>query len=523
MFIITLLIQQILTLSTQTVAAPVYPWQPTLGNQTALQLNSAPPWVPQPKYRGSWGILWSCTLTLVLCVYNAIHLNVPAHDEGRYFNRFYLRAFKWTLVALIVPEAVLLFAGLQWYEAKCLCDYLEGLYPNESDSTPSVEKSPIVSSPVEASQLEDKPNPPEKHFPLEYGFYAGMGGFQIDTTQLSEDSRKQIFPISDRMALTTCGIIALARAGVFIPLDRRIIGYKSQVNVITKLLTILQVSWMVIESSARKANGLPLSLLEIHTLVHAFCALIMYMFWFKKPVGVRDPTIADKIDIAMLFGDGENSQRIEFMHPEPPACCRSPDPPTCRMNFREAHIMKCSHTESNINHFISLRPANARDTPYEFKPLPALGLVCAAFVVFGAYAAMHMGAWHFPFPTPAEQYAWRTSCITILIGSLPAPAWVILVDTITHNSYNPRDSMSRAIMRCREWHHEIVKMCLNFSEIRLCLLAWLLYPYFLFCIIFVPLFLCARVIILIESFVSLRKVPEGVYAAVQWTQFFPHI
>lgn len=275
---------------------------------------------------------------------------------------------------------------------------------------------------------------------------------------------------------------------------------------------------IVLKASARKATGLPLSLLEIHTLVHAFCALIMYMFWFKKPVGVRDPTFADLGSITMQFGDSE-PQYIEFRNPTPSgscAKCRHPEPRT--------HLMKCWHLESDIAHFITSRPANARDTAFDVGSLSALGLFAATFVVFGAYAAVHMAAWNFPFPTKVEEYVWRVCCITILAGSIPALAWVVLVDAVTENNYNPRDSLRRAILRCREWHQELVKCCFNFSEIRYyCLLAWALYPYFLFCIIFVPLFLCARVVIIIEAFVSLRKVPEGVYAAVPWTEFFPHI
>jgi hypothetical protein len=178
-------------------------------------------------------------------------LNIPAQDEGRYYYRYYLRAFKWALVALIVPEAVLLFAGLQWYEAKKLCRKLEELYPSDRDPTSPVEKSPRTSVPSfnEQSSSDHTSNSPEKRFSLEYGFYAGMGGFQIDTNWLPESSQTLLSPTSERMALTACGIIALARVNVLIPLDRRIIGYKSQVNVITKLLTIFQVSWMVIEAS----------------------------------------------------------------------------------------------------------------------------------------------------------------------------------------------------------------------------------------------------------------------------------
>ena len=264
---------------------------------------------------------------------------------------------------------------------------------------------------------------------------------------------------------------------------------------------------------------MPLSLLEIHSLVHAFCALIMYLFWFKKPVGVRDPTLvfADKVNGTILFGEDNAANRIEFRHSEPPAC-------GCYIERTHSELsVSCRHAGANISHFLTTRPSNARDTAYVFEEQWAAGLFAATFVVFAAYAAVHLTTWNFRFPTHAEEYVWRASCITILTGSLPAPVWLILVDAVTDNSYHPHDSLGNAIHHCKRWHDWLVSRCFDFSNIFPCLVAWVLYAYFLFSIIFVPLFLCARMVIIIESFISLRKVPEGVYVAVPWTEYIPHI
>ncbi|KAF8537306.1 hypothetical protein BDD12DRAFT_645032, partial [Trichophaea hybrida] len=83
-------------------------------NDTALRKSFAPSWVPEPQYRGTWGILYSCLLTLLLCVYNAIHLNVPSQDEGLFSYRYYRRMAKWAFIALIAPEVVLVCAYFQW-------------------------------------------------------------------------------------------------------------------------------------------------------------------------------------------------------------------------------------------------------------------------------------------------------------------------------------------------------------------------------------------------------------------------
>ncbi|KAK3345005.1 hypothetical protein B0H65DRAFT_573650, partial [Neurospora tetraspora] len=47
--------------------------------------NSSSPrlrWVTEPDIRGTFSILSTCIVTLVLCVWTAIHLNVPGHKEG---------------------------------------------------------------------------------------------------------------------------------------------------------------------------------------------------------------------------------------------------------------------------------------------------------------------------------------------------------------------------------------------------------------------------------------------------------
>ncbi|KAI2777361.1 hypothetical protein F4815DRAFT_481826 [Daldinia loculata] len=48
---------------------------------------------------------------------------------------------------------------------------------------------------------------------------------------------------------------------------------------------------MVIQCISRKAYRLPLTLLEIHTMVHVVCAFILYICWFEvcKSCVIRSP------------------------------------------------------------------------------------------------------------------------------------------------------------------------------------------------------------------------------------------
>ena len=76
---------------------------------------SDPQWVPEPDGRGTWGLVQTCLLTLGLCVYSAIHLNV-FHRECKWWTRWLIRC-KWLLVALLAPEFIVFNAWSQRRQA----------------------------------------------------------------------------------------------------------------------------------------------------------------------------------------------------------------------------------------------------------------------------------------------------------------------------------------------------------------------------------------------------------------------
>ncbi|CAO1596709.1 hypothetical protein XANCAGTX0491_000540 [Xanthoria calcicola] len=50
---------------------------------------------------------------------------------------------------------------------------------------------------------------------------------------------------------------------------------------------------MLVQTISRRILGYPITLLEIHTLVHVACAIGMYGRWFRKPLDIRDPAWVD--------------------------------------------------------------------------------------------------------------------------------------------------------------------------------------------------------------------------------------
>lgn len=94
------------------------------GNNTALQSISAPSWVSASEFRGTVDIVQSCLLTLIACIYTALHLNVPTKTG---FFSVLMEKIKWVLLALLAPEIVLYTAAYQLRQALKLKNQLKAL------------------------------------------------------------------------------------------------------------------------------------------------------------------------------------------------------------------------------------------------------------------------------------------------------------------------------------------------------------------------------------------------------------
>ena len=141
-----------------------------------------------------------------------------------------------------------------------------------------------------------------------------MGGFAVDVSD-----------IDDRLCsvtLTPAGLKLLARRGHFIEVSDGDIRDKSKADIFAKCLVILQVTWIALQTISRKATGYPLTALEIHILVHAACASVMYILWFRKPLDVQAPTIVSKAGfedfIALMLMQTPRFGTTWFSHLDPP-------------------------------------------------------------------------------------------------------------------------------------------------------------------------------------------------------------
>ncbi|KAK3505477.1 hypothetical protein B0T13DRAFT_486075 [Neurospora crassa] len=131
---------------------------------------------------------------------------------------------------------------------------------------------------------------------MEFCFFAVMGGFRVSIKDI-RPSESAYFRSSyngalpEDLALSPDGIRLLAELGHLDLLLSHASDAedKNKSSGFQKLLVMVQLFWMVLQCIVRKTQKLPISLLEIHTFVHATSAVLMYSAWFSKPADISRP------------------------------------------------------------------------------------------------------------------------------------------------------------------------------------------------------------------------------------------
>ncbi|EIM79895.1 uncharacterized protein STEHIDRAFT_21373, partial [Stereum hirsutum FP-91666 SS1] len=208
-------------------------------------------WQPEPDGRGSFGILSSCVLTLVFCVWTAVHPNVGFQHRPI----FHMGESRATLliIALLSPEVIIYLSWAQNHAVRRL---------NRQVDT---------------------------QWTITHSYFACMGGFVFDTT----DEEPFLPRSATRIRLQPDGVVFLRKhAPEIIPtLSREEILDKSKADGLSKALACLQTGWFCTQIIARAIQNLPISLLELTTLAHAFCMIAVYLLWWDKPFEVQEPVI----------------------------------------------------------------------------------------------------------------------------------------------------------------------------------------------------------------------------------------
>ena len=183
-------------------------------------------YVPDPDGRGTVSLVISCLLTLILCVWSALHLNVPKQAEAT--MHYLLVNIRWIITGFYAPELVVFTAWRQWSSAKILSSLVKDL-----------DQSSLAANSTLASRRRHA-------WTMTHSFFASTGGFVFE---IDEDNHQPFLPVGcpKRLALTARGMALLARCGLLPEVSEAEITDKSKANDVAKALVLLQASWMLVQ------------------------------------------------------------------------------------------------------------------------------------------------------------------------------------------------------------------------------------------------------------------------------------
>ncbi|KAF2421080.1 hypothetical protein EJ08DRAFT_738331 [Tothia fuscella] len=162
---------------------------------------------------------------------------------------------------------------------------------------------------------------------------------------------------------------------------------KSKADTLGKFLPLLQASWLIPQLIGRASQGLAMMKLELSASAVVFCTFGTFVCWLQKPSNVRTGTVLQlEAPTEEILSDAGEKAAAPYIH--------------TTLDF----VAKESFTFGyDVMGFFNLR-CDDRDRPLQRFPndrfpdistIEKFGLFCWTT----AYAASHLLAWHWTFPT----------------------------------------------------------------------------------------------------------------------------
>lgn len=442
-------------------------------------------WVQGPDYRGTIDIIWSSFLTIFLCTWTAVCLNVPHPDDKK--PQVFFRKVKWMLWAIVGPEIVLAVAIGQYASARRSVRRFKNLGLRQE-------------------------------WTLRHGFFADMGGIMLeprDSTPFLVNSR-QIEYLVQKGYVEQPSITA------------KEIWDKSKADTLAKTLTLAQASWLAIQLVGRAVMRLSTTTLELSAGAIVLCTFGTYICWLNKPTDVETGIkLHSNATTAQILLEADEAASTPYKHTP--------------LDF----VAKESFTFSyDVMNFFNMRCDN-RERPLRQFPndrFPNIG-TWEKFVLFcmsSGYAATHLIPWNFHFPSKVELLLWRVSAciftgVTVFFWVFETIAarqrfgrwdkyWRLVGVKPNKCTGSPeeRDRQSGTISKTETVvRQDTVAQLDSFEKEQRHakpILWWevaLLLP-------IVLMYALARAYMVVEVFVSLRQVPPSVYQTFEIADLLPH-
>ncbi|KAF2242256.1 hypothetical protein BU26DRAFT_584416 [Trematosphaeria pertusa] len=220
--------------------------------------NQTVGWMPEAYHdRGTASLLYSNLITLFLCSWSAVHLNVPADEDSCIMIK--LRKIKWMMVAILAPEFVATAAFRDWRYAR---NWME-----EFDTWKDIRRY--------WEKIHDR-------WTMTHAFFLEMGGLAIE---LPSGVRVRMLKSPDG----DHGFRELMDRGMELPfISEEDVQDKSKASWLIKAIAFGQIAWFATEIGARYGQGLLIAPLELFTLAIVVCTLISYVFMVEQTARCRE-------------------------------------------------------------------------------------------------------------------------------------------------------------------------------------------------------------------------------------------
>ena len=440
-------------------------------------------WIPQPNGRGTLDILESCLATIILCTWSVLFLNVPAEHEGSW-EAFQAKA-RWMLFTVFFPEVLTGVAAEQWRSA---CQAVEDFAQLKRDWEAALGSgSSSKGNPRTENNLARFQRSP---WTMRHAFFADMGGVHLKCPEYST------FPVNSHQL-----VYLVAHNHIEYPeIKAKAIWDRNKADSFSRILTLVQIIWFMIQAIGRWAQHLALSTFELSCLAFIFCSINTFFFFRHKPRDVETPSLlACNATIAEILAEAGDRPKPYTQTP-----LDFVKPPVSRTSLIAPFwfgIRACFDWSKHADELPVQAFGNSTVTPPRG--------IRVTDIVYGnlfttAYFGIHLAGWNFTFPTRAEQILWRVSSLTLL-GLLIFYLFAIAFGTVMAS-------------RLARW-------LFNNNDATTILGVANLLPRWVAIMVHSPvvvIYALARSYIIVEGFSALRALPMSAYASVNWSNFVPH-
>ncbi|KAF2006875.1 hypothetical protein P154DRAFT_421214 [Amniculicola lignicola CBS 123094] len=447
-------------------------------------------WVGQSEGRGTLDIILSCSITVFLCIWTSVCVNVPSPEPGVpavLRDRWYMFC-----LGLLGPEFIVLLAAGQYCNAKASVRAFKAAKCSE--------------------------------WTMKHGFFADMGGVHLQVSTLES------FPINSKQLL-----FLVNRGHTPYPdISKTTITDKNKRDGLAKFISTTQMFWFTVSTISRPIKRYAMTTLETTTLAYILCAFTALFFWRHKPMDFHGPIVIECQAALEEIVDHKGHNAADPYHFTPLDFVSRQEWIGNRLWVYYVNLLRKLRI---IHVFQQTRPVR-RISLFDFPP-PDRFMLFFMLGLTSTYTGIFVAGWNFHFPSYSEKILWRTcslgTTIIVLIGGLfeliiifreyrpqrePFHSSVdpfIEIEAITppiraHLLPKPPETcletmlqQARNVTPNRDPHYDVPIRSLLFTT-PICAM---------YCIF--------RLFILVEDAISLRELPASAFAVIAWPTYLPHL